>query len=81
MRIRKQEIGSSNLVGRRVEEKRKSMGMKQKELLAQLQVRGVEMNSSGLSKLEGQIRKVSDFELIAIADVLGVSVPWLLGLE
>ena len=81
MRMRKQEIGDSNLVGRRVEEKRKAMGMKQKDLLAQLQVQGVEMNSSGLSKLEGQIRKVSDYELVALSAVLGVSVAWLLGLE
>lgn len=81
MRMRKQEIGDSNLVGRRVEEKRKAMGMKQKDLLAQLQVQGVEMNSSGLSKLEGQIRKVNDYELIALSAVLDVSVAWLLGLE
>lgn len=81
MRVRRQEIGCCNLIGRNVEMRRKAIGMKQKDLLAQLQVRGVEMNSSGLSKLEGQLRKVSDFELIALADVLGVSVLWLLGLE
>ena len=43
--------------------------MKQKELLAQLQVSGVDMNASGLSKLEGQIRYVTDFELAALADI------------
>ncbi|WP_322173348.1 hypothetical protein [Acutalibacter caecimuris] len=52
--------------------------MKQKELLAQLQVRGVDLNASGLSKLEGQIRYVTDMELLALADILGVSVMWLL---
>ena len=78
MRLRKQPIGDKNLIGARVEEARKSQGMKQKELLAQLQVRGVDMNSSGLSKLEGQIRFVSDFELLAIAQILNVSVTWLL---
>ena len=81
MRIRKQEIGTCNMVGKRVEDKRKDLGMKQKDLLAQLQVRGVDLNSSGLSKLEGQLRKVSDFELVALSQVLNVSVPWLLGLE
>ena len=81
MRIRKQEIGTCNMVGKRVEDKRKDLGMKQKDLLAQLQVRGVDMNSSGLSKLEGQLRKVSDFELVALSQVLNVSVLWLLGLE
>ncbi|WP_322199470.1 hypothetical protein [Acutalibacter intestini] len=52
--------------------------MKQKELLAQLQVRGVDLNASGLSKLEGQIRFVTDIELLALADILNVSVMWLL---
>ncbi|MBQ6819611.1 MAG: XRE family transcriptional regulator [Clostridia bacterium] len=81
VRIRKQEIGTCNMVGKRVEDKRKDLGMKQKDLLAQLQVRGVDLNSSGLSKLEGQLRKVSDFELVALSQVLNVSVLWLLGLE
>ena len=39
------------------------------------------MNASGLSKIEGQIRHVNDYELVAFADILGVSVDWLLGLE
>ena len=55
--------------------------MKQKDLLTQLQIRGVDLNASGLSKLEGQVRSVCDTELIALAEVLGVSVNWLLGLE
>ena len=49
MRLRKQELGDRNLVGSRVEAVRKQKGMKQKELLAQLQVNGVDMNASGLS--------------------------------
>jgi len=79
MRLRKQALGSRNLVGTRVEEARKKKGMKQKELLAQLQVSGVDMNASGLSKLEGQIRYVTDVELVALADILEVSVDYLLG--
>ena len=79
LRLRKQALGDRNLIGSRVEAARKKQGMKQKELLAQLQVSGVDMNASGLSKLEGQIRFVTDFELVALADILGVSVEWLLG--
>ena len=74
MRLRKQELGDRNLVGSRVEAVRK-------ELLAQLQVNGVDMNASGLSKLEGQIRFVTDVELVALADILEVSVDYLLGRE
>ena len=80
MRLRKQEIGTKNIVGQRIEQARKRIGMKQKELLAQLQVNGVDMNASGLSKLEGQIRYVTDFELAALSRILNVSVDWLLGL-
>lgn len=78
MRLRNQPLGNKNLVGSRVETARKNLGMKQKELLAQLQVRGVDLNASGLSKLEGQLRQVNDFELLALSDILGVSVKWLL---
>lgn len=63
MRLRKKELGNRNIVGARVEQARKSQGMKQKELLAQLQVNGINMNASGLSKLEGQIRCVTDENL------------------
>lgn len=81
MRTRAQPVGNKNIVGARVEAARKSQGMKQRELLARLQVNGVDMNASGLSKLEGQIRLVTDFELAALADILNVSVDWLLGRE
>ena len=79
MRKREQEIGTRNLVGAKVERLRQKTGMRQKELLAQLQVSGVDMNASGLSKLEGQIRFVTDVELVALADILEVSVDYLLG--
>lgn len=81
LRLRKRSLGDRNLVGARVEASRKKKGMKQKELLAQLQVRGVDMNASGLSKLEGQIRYVTDIELVALADILEVSIDYLLGKE
>lgn len=79
MRIRSQPLGDKNIVGKRVEEKRKSIGMKQKDLLIKLNAKGIDINSSGLSKLEGQMRSVSDFELVALAEALGVSIDWLVG--
>ena len=81
MRIRKQELGDRNIVGARIEQRRKAIGLKQKDLLTQLQINGVDLNASGLSKLEGQLRYVTDFELVAISKVLGVSIDWLVGLE
>ncbi len=81
MRTRKQALGDRNIVGAKIEAKRKEMGLKQKALLTQLQIKGVDLNASGLSKLEGQLRYVTDFELKVIADVLGVTVNWLLGID
>jgi len=81
MRVRKQALGNKNIVGSRIEQKRKEMGLKQKDFLTQLQIAGIDLNASGLSKLEGQIRSVTDKELIVIAETLKVSVTWLLGLE
>ncbi len=81
MRIRKQPFGEKNICGKLVEERRKQLGMKQKDLLTQLQIRGVDINSSSLSKLEGQVRSVYDTELVALSEVLGVSVDYLLGIE
>ena len=79
MRMRSQPLGDKNIVGKRVEQKRKSLGMKQKDLLAKLQSKGIDINASGLSKLEGQVRSVTDFELVALAEALSVSIDWLVG--
>mgnify|MGYP001534372943 FL=1 len=81
MRIRKQPLGERNIVGAKIEARRKAINMKQKDLLTQLQIRGIDLNASGLSKLEGQLRNVSDFELKALSEILGVSVNELLGID
>ena len=81
MRIRKQSLGDRNIVGAKIEQHRKAIGLKQKDLLTQLQINGIDLNASGLSKLEGQLRYITDFELVAIAKVLGVSIDWLVGLD
>jgi len=79
MNTRKLELGNRNLIGARVTEARKSKGMTQTELLAKLQLSGVDMSIPALSLLEGQKRPVSDKELAALADILQVPVDWLLG--
>ncbi len=81
MKTRKLALGNRNIVGVRVTEARKKKNMKQVELLTQLQLHGVEISSPALSLLEGQKRPVSDIELNALADILEVSVNWLLGRE
>ena len=79
MKTRKLELGDRNLIGTRVTKARQKLDMKQVELLAKLQLAGVDMSVPALSLLEGQKRPVSDIELNALADILNVSVDWLLG--
>ena len=79
MKTRKLELGDRNLIGSRVTKERLEQGMKQIDLLAKLQLAGIDMSVPALSLLEGQKRPVSDIELNALADILNVSVDWLLG--
>ena len=81
MKTRKLPLGNQNMIGKRVTEARQRIGMKQTDLLAKLQTSGIDISVPALSLLEGQKRPVSDFELCALADVLHVSVNWLLGIE
>ena len=81
MKKRTLALGNRNMVGAQVTIARQRLGMTQVELLAQLQVNGIDISIPALSLLEGQKRPVSDFELCALSDVLGVSVDWLLGRE
>lgn len=81
LKTRKLELGDRNLIGARVTKARQDLDMKQIELLAKLQLAGVDMSVPALSLLEGQKRPVTDIELNALADILHVSVDWLLGRE
>lgn len=80
MNKRKLALGDRNIIGARVTEARAAQGILQKDLLARLQVKGVDISLPALSLLEGQRRPVSDIELKALAEVLGVDVRWLLGM-
>lgn len=79
MKPRRQPYGEKNICGVKIEQLRKERGMKQRTLVEMLQLRGVDMNPSSLSKLEGQQRIATDIELKAIADALGVTTDSLLG--
>lgn len=73
MKPRKAAYGTKNICGANVERIRKQLGMKQITLISKMQLLGVDINPSSLSKLEGQTRIATDIELKAIARILGVS--------
>lgn len=81
MKPRKAEYGNKNICGANVERIRKQLGMKQSTLVAKMQLAGVDINPSSLSKLEGQIRIASDIELKAMAQILGVTMEELVKTE
>jgi len=46
--------------------------MSQKELLARMQVYGIDIGQTSLSRLEGQERAVTDLELLALSEIFKV---------
>lgn len=76
---RKLSLGDRNIIGARVTEARTAQGILQKDLLARMQVAGVDISLPALSLLEGQKRPVSDIELKALSEILNVDARWLLG--
>jgi transcriptional regulator with XRE-family HTH domain len=62
----------------KIEALRKEKGIKQTQLISKMQLMGVDINPSSLSKLEGQRRIATDIELLAISRILKVSVDELL---
>ena len=72
MKIRKQEYGNANMVGRNIERLRKSKGIKQKDFVAKMQVMGCDINPTSYSKLEGQVRSATDVEIFVISKILDV---------
>ena len=74
MKPRKAEYGNKNICGANIERIRKQLGMKQITLIRRMQLKGVDINPSSLSKLEGQTRIATDIELKVIAAILGVTI-------
>jgi transcriptional regulator with XRE-family HTH domain len=74
---------SQNLIGKRVKEARTAARphLTQMELSKRLAKIGVSIDRAGVAKIETGIRGVLDFELVAIARILGVKVSWLLGVR
>lgn len=70
--------GKMNIVGERIKEARKKENISQAELAARLQVLDVTVEQKAISRIELGERLVPDYELLAFAEALKVSVIWLL---
>lgn len=72
--------GSKNIIGKKVKEARQknSPALTQENLSAKLNIMGINIDRVSISKIESGDRFVADYEVVALADALGVSLDWLL---
>lgn len=70
-----------NIIGPRVKKARYEAKpfVTQLDLVARLQVLGIKIEQSAISKIESGIRPVADYEVLALAKALKVKADWLLG--
>ncbi len=73
--------GKRNISGERVRELRLKYRLSQQALAAKVQTKGVILEQDALSRIEMGTRMVQDFEVRALAETLGVTADWLLGME
>lgn len=64
-----------------VRQKRTERKITQAELAARVQCEGVALEQDAISRIESGQRMVQDYELRALAEVLGASMDWLAGKE
>jgi hypothetical protein len=72
-----------NVIGRRVRQARLRLKppVSQEDLAGRLAARGILLDRSAVSRIEGQTRYVMDYEAAALARALKVSVGWLFSEE
>ncbi len=78
-----QHQGQRNIIGSRIREARyrASPVVSQEDLAARLAAKGIYFDRSAISRMEAEKRFVRDYEALAIADCLRVSIAWLFGRE
>lgn len=76
---RTKQLGQKNVTGRRIRQGRfiHHPPLSQSELSRKLLSRGVDLDQTTISRIENQDRLVMDYELLAIARCLKVSLAWL----
>ncbi|WP_026883211.1 helix-turn-helix domain-containing protein [Clostridium akagii] len=72
--------GSKNIIGARVKEARKmnKPALTQENLAAKLDFMDIKLDRISISRIESGDRFVSDYEVVALANSLGVTLDWLL---
>jgi transcriptional regulator with XRE-family HTH domain len=66
-----------NIIGHRIRLARQSIKLTQEELAIKLQILGLKHTRNTVAKIEGGFRQITDIEIKAISDALGVPINWL----
>lgn len=72
--------GKCNVSGERIRTEREKTKLSQEKLAAKLQLLGVDVTQKAISRIETGDRVVADYELIALAKALDVTVEYLLNI-
>ena len=70
--------GGKNLVSARVKELREERGLSQSDLAQMLQLNGCDIDQNMITRIEKNIRCVTDMELKAFVEVFGVGYGYLI---
>ncbi len=70
--------GEKNLVSSRLIELRRQQNLSQRDLAHKLQLAGYDMDKNVITRIETNKRYVTDIELRALSEVLGVSYAYLI---
>lgn len=71
--------GKGNVSGDRVRELRLRARLSQSALAAKMQTEGAIIEQDAISRIESGSRLVTDYELLTLTKIFGVSADWIIG--
>lgn len=71
--------GKGNVSGDRVRELRLRARLSQSALAAKMQTEGTIIEQDAISRIESGSRLVTDYELLTLTKIFGVSADWIIG--
>lgn len=70
--------GNKNIIFQKLKAARTKAGLSQLELAAKMQIWNINIDQQIVSKIERNLRMVTDYELMCFCEILNVDVRWML---
>lgn len=70
--------GNKNIISKRLKAARENKKLSQSDLAAKLQILNVNIDQQMISKIEKNMRQVTDYEVAAICKCLDISFEWII---